>query len=733
MARVPIQTLPEAQLTTQGPGMIQVSAGVEPMRNAAPEQAQQLGGAMQKAGNQMVRIADRLQGQLDDARANERFNQFSLYADEVEAGYLGTTGKQAIDGFQGVNASLTQRMQELSEGLDNDVQRMVFRESAGRRLRSVSTSATRHSISEQRRYNLGEREARIANHARAAGRYWDTRDEPQGDFNVYAGAAIRETEMLAQDLGYAPGSEQYNALIVKTQTGIHTMVAQTLIGENKFGEAMGYIEDAFESGEMEYAAYQQLRNTANVGFRREQGVNAAQRSWEGAGRVTGTDFDSAAAFVLGVEGGFVADDAGQGPGNLGILASANQEILNELGVDNVANLTTEQAKEIYKRNYWDAINADNLPPEVRMIAFDTAVNMGPGAARRLLRESGGDPARMIELRREHYARLVSENPGRFQQYARGWENRLRQLEGSIGRVGQEPPGGRYELPSLRDVLANIRSTVSDPEERQYAEAWATQTYNQEVALRDETYRATVQEAEDIAFAEGGSWQNIPPDMLSQLKPADRARLVEGAPRGDDPDTVIRLLDNPNLWRSGNIEQFRSQLSENTYQSFYSRGNSGNSDVTIRAATIDSEQFNATLVRNGFNNLVRPENDRQREDVIRLRDTFQRQIDQEQTARGRTLNLTEKQQILDNILMDRVMVEDAGFAWFDKEKTMFQLTEEQLELAYVNVGGEEIRLAQIPANERTDIIETLNRRGLPVNEMAIATMWVQAGKPGQRTR
>jgi hypothetical protein len=275
--------------------------------------------------------------------------------------------------------------------------------------------------------------------------------------------------------------------------------------------------------------------------------------------------------------------------------------------------------------------------------------------------------------------------------------------------------------------------VSDPEEREYAEAWATQTYNQEVALRDETYRATVQEAEDIAFAEGGSWQNIPADMLAQLKPADRARLVEGAPRGDDPDTVIRLLDNPNLWRRGNIEQFRSQLSENTYQRFYSQGNSGNSDVTIRAATIDSEQFNATLVRNGFNDLVRPENDTQREDVIRLRDTFQRQIDQEQTARGRTLNLTEKQQILDNILMDRVMVEDAGFAWFDKEKTMFQLTEEQLELAYVNVGGEEIRLAQIPANERTDIIETLNRRGLPVNEMAIATMWVQAGKPGQRTR
>jgi len=732
MARVPVQTLPEAQLTTQGPGQLQIDPRVQPVQNFAPEQGQKLGDAMQKAGNQMTQIARRIQGELDDAKANEAFNQFSVQIDELEANYLGTTGKTAIDQFSSVNTSMSEAMDKIGQTLDNDVQRFVFRQAADRRMRSVSTSATRHSITQQKLYNVKEREARIANHARAAGRYWDTRDDPNGDFNVYAGAAIRETELLAKDLGIEPGTEQFKGLIVKTQTGIHTMVAQTLVGENKFTEAMEYLQDAFDSGEMEFNAFNQLRNTASTGYRREQGVNAAKRVFEGAGKVTGSDFDSAAAFVMSVEGGYDPNDAGKGPANKGVLASANKEILAEMGVTNVGDLTDAQAKQIY-RKYWDEIKADNLPENIRMIAFDTAINMGAGGARRLLRESDGDPKRMIELRREHYAKLIKNDPETYQKYQRGWENRLRQLEGSIGRVGQEVAGGRFELPSLREMLANVRETVADPAEREYAEAWLTQTYNQEVALREESYRATLQEAEDIAFANGSSWQNIPPDMLSQLKPADRARLVQGAPRGDDPDTVIQLLDNPNLWRRGNIEKYRDRLSESTYQSFYARGNSGDSDTKIRAATIDAEQFNATLVRNGFNDLVRPDNDKKREDVIRLRDMFQRQIDQEQSARGRTLNLTEKQQILDNILMDRVMIEDGGFAWFDKKATMFELTEDQLQLAYVNVGGEEIRLAQIPANERADIMDTLRRRGLPINETAIATMWVQAGKPGQRTR
>ena len=53
--------------------------------------------------------------------------------------------------------------------------------------------------------------------------------------------------------------------------------------------------------------------------------------------------------------------------------------------------TLDEARAIYKKNYWDKINADKLPPELRAIAFDTAVNQGPAMAEKLIQHSGGDP------------------------------------------------------------------------------------------------------------------------------------------------------------------------------------------------------------------------------------------------------------------------------------------------------------------------------------------------------
>jgi len=82
--------------------------------------------------------------------------------------------------------------------------------------------------------------------------------------------------------------------------------------------------------------------------------------------------------LLGREGGYVNHPADRGgETNFGISSRANPDI-------DVANLTKEQAKQIYKQRYWDAINADSLPENVREIAFDTAVNHGVGYANDLL-------------------------------------------------------------------------------------------------------------------------------------------------------------------------------------------------------------------------------------------------------------------------------------------------------------------------------------------------------------
>ena len=55
----------------------------------------------------------------------------------------------------------------------------------------------------------------------------------------------------------------------------------------------------------------------------------------------------------------------------------------------IKNLSKEQAKEIYKMDYWDKVNASSLPESVRLMVFDCAVNQGAPFSRIILQKSLG--------------------------------------------------------------------------------------------------------------------------------------------------------------------------------------------------------------------------------------------------------------------------------------------------------------------------------------------------------
>ena len=127
-------------------------------------------------------------------------------------------------------------------------------------------------------------------------------------------------------------------------------------------------------------------------------------------------FDSAVSTVLKHEGGFAANDGNTGaPVNFGINQKANPDV-------DVKNLTREQAVEIYRERYWNAINGDTLPAEIQGTALDAAVNQGPANARKWLAESGGDVTRFNELRRAHYESLLAKPE--FARFRKTWMNRL---------------------------------------------------------------------------------------------------------------------------------------------------------------------------------------------------------------------------------------------------------------------------------------------------------------------
>lgn len=94
-------------------------------------------------------------------------------------------------------------------------------------------------------------------------------------------------------------------------------------------------------------------------------------------------FDDVFDRVIGHEGGYnhYPEDPG-GETNWGISKRSYPML-------NIATLTREQAREIYRRDFWNRLLGDTLPSSVAFQLFDFAVNSGVETAVRYLQRAVG--------------------------------------------------------------------------------------------------------------------------------------------------------------------------------------------------------------------------------------------------------------------------------------------------------------------------------------------------------
>ena len=101
-------------------------------------------------------------------------------------------------------------------------------------------------------------------------------------------------------------------------------------------------------------------------------------------------FEECFKLVLGIEGGYSDNPADKGgKTNYGITeATLNAAYRAGLvGHNDIAKLAVDEAKPIYKANYWNACKCDSLPVPLDYLVFDAAVNHGTGGAGKLLQRS----------------------------------------------------------------------------------------------------------------------------------------------------------------------------------------------------------------------------------------------------------------------------------------------------------------------------------------------------------
>jgi lysozyme family protein len=756
MATVPIQTTPSVQLSAQGPGQVQAGPDVQAVKNFAPEQIQQAGAAMTKAGNMIATIQTKLQDEYNDARAKQLYNNYSREVQALELDFSQRQGANALGGsFDGTISRLDELRQQYIAEADNDRIGMMFDQRAQVLMTSSAGSMTRHSIAQGQQYAIAEGRAEVANDIEYAARHWNDYRNPEGDFNKYTASALLKVNQLADTMGLAANSHQRAQMQRGVYQDLHSNVVFNMAEANQFVQAREYLENAWQAGELGVAEYQRLSNGLEQGVTRERGIDFGTRVYEGAaaqGAANAGTFEQASGMILMLEGGYVADDAGAGPTKYGINGRANG-----LTDDQVANLTQAEALEIYRTRYWDAVGIDNLPPAARMIAFDAAVNQGQGAARTMIRaatnaDGSFDIDRFVALRRERYEATISS--GRFAEmpqeerdmYMRSWQGRMARITGG-SPVGIDREDG---LPNLNQMVTYIRNTIEDPAEQDVAIAQVTQTRQEQALAIAQEYRNDLLQAQDVAFARIGGWQDISTELLGRIKPADMARLREGPNRGDDPNTYLMLLQNPGEIRMGTpenpgLEQYRMMLSEPTYRSFVAQAmqppDAPNNPINAAA---DQDMLNATLLRvagqpdpsgvgvSDLAKLLDPKNDDQRDDLIRLTELWRSRIDEAQRERGNTpLSRPEKQQLLDNILLDRVYQDDTFGSTYTR---LFELGPSELASAYVVVAGEggrseELLVANIPPDQTaliTDAYRRANNGRYPTTQ-EIAQLWVAGGR------
>jgi lysozyme family protein len=159
-------------------------------------------------------------------------------------------------------------------------------------------------------------------------------------------------------------------------------------------------------------------------------------------------FDDSFAAVVGVEGGFTNDPRDRGNWTTGVIGSGQCKgtkygvsAMSYPSVD-IANLALDDAKAIYRRDFWDRLQLDQLDAELAFQAFDAAVNCGVKQAAMWMQRAARvnpvdgaigpvslagikalEPWR-VAMRLDAYRLLSNAQAGSFATYGKGWSVRV---------------------------------------------------------------------------------------------------------------------------------------------------------------------------------------------------------------------------------------------------------------------------------------------------------------------
>lgn len=335
----------------------------------------------------------------------------------------------------------------------------------------------------------------------------------------------------------------------------------------------------------------------------------------------------------------------------------------------------------------------------------------------------------------HISKLASADPTAARAYYEA--NKTEISAASQPRV-EEVLKGELDNQSARRFAASVAdkpyseqlkaaSDIKDPMLREKTLTELRQQQAQVTAAQQERER----QASDQAWQLVGQGRAVPEVLLAQMDGRERVQLqehivtrakqaAEGATVKTDWPTYIELRERIAAGERVNLTPFTTRIAGPQLEQLLDLQNKGSSPAKQDAMFTDEQRINNMLVGLGVDKKKDPEV------AATLAAEVDRRVRAESAAKGgKDLTADEKQKIIDRVSMDKVYVDEWGT---DPQKPVVLLTPEELENAYVKVGGKDVKVSVVPARDRQQIMQALRATGQVVTEQAIVEMYLRAKSP-----
>lgn len=278
----------------------------------------------------------------------------------------------------------------------------------------------------------------------------------------------------------------------------------------------------------------------------------------------------------------------------------------------------------------------------------------------------------------------------------------------------------------KTALSKARKKYSGDEENAVVQSIKNR-FNEIQQVKEDAEKSAGEQAWAI-YAETRDFDKVPLDLLQNMKGKEREALrayAEQETKGESVKTnyavyygLVKMAeDDPVRFKEENMLQYLPYLSEKHRDQLIKL----QTDRTeIDYVATQTELAKRGAIAAGLDPKEEGKDNDKGRAISAFYDNLNRQTSAFQISKGRKPDDKELTEIIDKMVLDKVYVNE----WFsDPQKPVSTLTKEELEDAYVEVEGKEVKLMDIPDKERVMIINKRTKLGLPITEEAIARSWL----------